>query len=99
QSITTLHSGDLLGLGKTLSYRVQLEVAALQAPSARLASLTLTPEEEGTQLQPIVVTEFPFMISKADAAFARYKETDPAQLNYLSRRHAHFFLKGGALYI
>ena len=48
QAITTLHDGDLLGLGKTLVYRVQFESAAVQAQAqqARLASLTLSPENE-----------------------------------------------------
>jgi len=98
QAITTLHDGDLLGLGKTLSYRVQFEHAGEQAPRARLASLSLQPEG-GAGLQPIVVTEFPFLVSKADDTFARYKDSEPAQVNYLSRRHAHIFLKGGALHI
>jgi pSer/pThr/pTyr-binding forkhead associated (FHA) protein len=97
--ITTLHDGDVLGLGKTLAYRVQFERAALEPPHARLASLILVPENPGAGLQPIVVTEFPFMVSKIDDTFARYKETDPAQVNYLSRRHAHIFLKGGELHI
>jgi pSer/pThr/pTyr-binding forkhead associated (FHA) protein len=99
QAITTLHSGDVLGLGKTLSYRVQLEPAALQPPHARLASMTLAPEDGGAGLQPIVVTEFPFMVSKADDTFARYRDSDPAQVNYLSRRHAHIFAKGGELHV
>jgi hypothetical protein len=75
QAITTLHDGDLLGLGKTLVYRVQFESAGVQAPHARLASLTLSPENEGADLTPIVVTEFPFLVSKADDTFARYKES------------------------
>jgi pSer/pThr/pTyr-binding forkhead associated (FHA) protein len=99
QAITTLHDGDLLGLGKTLSYRVQFESAGVQAPHARLARLTLSPENAGAGLLPIVVTEFPFMVSKADDTFARYKESDPAQVNYLSRRHAHIFLQRGQLHI
>lgn len=95
-AITPLRTGDELGLGRALAYRVQLEEAALaQPPRARLASLTLTPELGELGLQPIVITEFPFMISKVDAAFARYQDTSPAQLNYLSRRHAHIFLKSG----
>ncbi|MDB5918558.1 MAG: hypothetical protein JWR40_2792 [Massilia sp.] len=95
-AITPLRTGDELGLGRALAYRVQLEDAALaQPPRARLASLTLTPEQGELGLQPIVITEFPFMISKVDAAFARYQDTSPAQLNYLSRRHAHIFLKSG----
>ncbi|MET0982887.1 MAG: FHA domain-containing protein [Telluria sp.] len=99
QAITTLHSGDVLGLGKALTYRVHIEHAALAPPHARLASLTLVPEGGGAGLQPIVVTEFPFMVSKADDTFARYRDTEPAQVNYLSRRHAHIFLKGGALHV
>ena len=95
-AITPLRTGDELGLGRALAYRVQLDEGALAPPgSARLASLTLTPERIELGLQPIVITEFPFMISKVDATFARYQDTTPAQVNYLSRRHAHIFLKGG----
>ena len=39
------------------------------------------------------------MISKADAAFARYKDEYPHQVNYLSRRHAHIFLKNGVPFV
>ena len=99
QAITALRDGDLLGLGKTLVYRVQFESAAVEAPHARLASLSLRPENEGAGLLPIVVTEFPFLVSKADDAFARYRQSEPAQVNYLSRRHAHLFLKGGRLHV
>ncbi len=99
QTIIALQDGDLLGLGKTLSYRVQFDSAAVPAPQTRLASLTLIPEHEGAGLLPIVVTEFPFMVSKADPTFARYAESEPAQVNYLSRRHAHIFLRSGRLHI
>lgn len=99
QAIRTLQGGDLLGLGKGLTYRVQLEPAAMPPPHARLSRLIMLPDEGGAGLQPIVVTEFPFMVSKADATFARYKELEPAQVNYLSRRHAHIFLKGGGLHV
>jgi pSer/pThr/pTyr-binding forkhead associated (FHA) protein len=97
--ITALQDGDVLGLGTTLAYRVQFERAALQPAHARLASLVLVPEDAQAGLQPIVVSEFPFMVSKADDTFARYKDAEPLQLNYLSRRHAHIFLKGGDLHI
>jgi pSer/pThr/pTyr-binding forkhead associated (FHA) protein len=99
-AIISLHNGDQLGLGSALAYRVQLEEGALAPPrTARLASLTLTPEHGELGLQPIVVTEFPFMISKADDTFARYQDANPLQVNYLSRRHAHIFLKGGQPFI
>lgn len=99
QGITALQGGDVLGLGKALAYRVQLEHGALPAPHARLSSLVLTPQDGGAGLQPIVVTEFPFMVSKADDTFARYRGAEPAQVNYLSRRHAHIFLRAGTLHV
>ncbi len=99
-AITALKSGDQLGLGGALSYRVQVEQGAQAPPhSAKLASLTLAPEQPGLGLQPIVVTEFPFMVSKADEAFARYRQASPDQVNYLSRRHAHIFLRGGQPFV
>ncbi len=99
QAIRALNEGDVLGLGPTLTYRVQLEQGAVAPNTARLSSLTLTPEPGAADLQPIVITEFPFLISKADDTFARYKDANPQQVNYLSRRHAHIFLKGGQPYV
>jgi pSer/pThr/pTyr-binding forkhead associated (FHA) protein len=99
QSITKLRNGDLLGLGSALSYRVQLEHSEVQPQRSRLASLTLTPEPGDSSLQPIVVTKFPFLVSKSDEKFSRYREIEPQQVNYLSRRHAHIFLKGGQPFI
>jgi pSer/pThr/pTyr-binding forkhead associated (FHA) protein len=98
-AIVPLRDGDVVGLGKALRYRVRLEHGPAPPPRARLASLTLTPKQEGTALQTIVVTEFPFLVSKSEAMFARYRDSEPAQVNYLSRRHAHVFLKGGAPYV
>jgi hypothetical protein len=89
----------VLGLGKTLTFRVGLEQGPAPPPRRRLASMTLTPKQDGTVLQTIVVTEFPFLVSKAEDTFARYRDSEPAQVNYLSRRHAHVFLKGGEPYI
>ncbi|MES2259726.1 MAG: FHA domain-containing protein [Pseudomonadota bacterium] len=100
QAIAELHNGDQVGFGSALTYRVQLEEDT-DAPrhAARLASLTLTPEHEAAQLQSIVVTELPFLVSKADPTFARYQDACPQQLNYLSRRHAHIFIKGNLPFI
>ena len=57
------------------------------------------PQRDDLGLQPIEVQAFPFLISKADEVFARYKDRYPHQVNYISRRHAHIFLKGGELYV
>jgi pSer/pThr/pTyr-binding forkhead associated (FHA) protein len=96
QKTTQLKDGDEVCFGGRLCYQTQLRTrAATQLPPARLLSMTLTPEHADLGLQPIVVTHFPFLISKSDTVFAQYKEAFPHQVNYLSRRHAHVFLKGG----
>lgn len=95
-----LRDGDELGLGGTLGYRVQIVRRSTKPrrPGA-LVSLTLSPERDDLGLQPIVVARFPFLIGKIDEAFARYRDTHPHQVNYLSRRHAHVFLRGGRPFI
>mgnify|MGYP003575229349 FL=1 len=96
QQITRLRNGDEIRFGRSLAYRVQLaERKEARAGAERLASLTLEPEHPGTDLLPIVINRFPFLVGKADAAFARYKTRYPEEVTYLSRRHAHIFLKGG----
>ena len=100
QAIVQLHDGDEVGLAGVLAYRVRLQPAppAAAAPP-RLASLTLEPERADLGLETIVVTRFPFLISKVDDTFARYRDRDPHQVDYLSRRHAHIFLKAGVPYV
>jgi pSer/pThr/pTyr-binding forkhead associated (FHA) protein len=100
QSIVQLRDGDEIGLGRAISYVARL--AAVEngpPPPARLASLALQPLDAGLGLEPIVITRFPFLISKIDDAFARYRDTQPHQVGYLSRRHAHIFLKGGLPFV
>ncbi|WP_019142902.1 FHA domain-containing protein [Noviherbaspirillum massiliense] len=100
QKTVQLHDGDEVCFGGRLLYRVRLGVRTRSPkPAAKLLGLTLQPERGDHGLQAIVVTQFPFLVGKADAAFSRYKEKYPQQVNYLSRRHAHVFLKGGAPYI
>lgn len=102
QKITRLHDGDEICFAGQLCYRVRLRTAdGAVAPSRemKLASLTMTPEHDEFGLQPIVIARFPFLISKTDDTFARYRQAHPHQVNYLSRRHAHIFVKGGAPYI
>ncbi len=100
QAITRLGNGDQIGFGPLLRYRVQFQESTQQpAPAARLVSLTLSPQDATLDLQPIVISRFPFLIGKTDDAFARYKDKYPHQVNYLSRRHAHIFLKGGLPFV
>lgn len=93
-----LADGDEIGFGGVLSYRVRIASRAAAA-RAQGYTLTLTPAAEGSGLEPLVIARFPFLVSKTDAAFARYRAVYPKQLDFLSRRQAHIFLKGGAAHI
>lgn len=95
--IVALHNGDQLCFGRTLSYQVHIQGQG--AAPATLASITLSPQRQDLGLQPIVIEQFPFLIGKANPAFAQYRDAYPQQVNYLSRRHAHIFLKGGLPWI
>lgn len=100
QKITRLHDGDEICFAGRLSYRVRLQQSdGTAVRSARILSLTLTPERGNLGLQPVVISRFPFLISKTDEVFSRYKADHPEQVNYLSRRHAHIFIKAGEPYI
>lgn len=97
-----IRTGDELCFGGELTYRVdfrQRSRPAVADRAALLVGLTLLPERGDLGLQQIEVHSFPFLISKADELFARYKELYPHQVNYISRRHAHMFLKGGDLWV
>lgn len=95
-----LYDRDEVGLGGTLTYRVKIAPRTAKPRRAgALLGLTLTPVRDDLGLQPIVIASFPFLVSKVDEVFARYKEASPHQVNYVSRRHAHIFLKGNAPFV
>ncbi len=99
-TIVRLDHGAEITFGRALTFRLRLGAgAARPAGAARLASLSLRPVDDSLGLQEIVVSQFPFLISKADETFARYKGSHPHQVNYLSRRHAHIFIKGGRPFV
>jgi pSer/pThr/pTyr-binding forkhead associated (FHA) protein len=100
QKPQALRDGDEICFGGALSYQVKLGARAKTPGHApTLVSLTLTPERGDLALQPIVIARFPFLISKTDDTFSRYKTENAQQLSYISRRHAHIFLKGGLPFI
>jgi len=95
-----LRHGDEICLGGALSYRVHVSVRA-GAPerTTTLVGLTLNPERGDLGLQPVVLNRFPFLISKQDEMFSHHKYRYPHQVNYISRRHAHIFVRGGTAFI
>jgi pSer/pThr/pTyr-binding forkhead associated (FHA) protein len=94
-----LSDGDEVCFGGVLSYRVEIAPRTVKPGPSEGFALTLTPESSATGLEAIVVTRFPFLVSKADAAFSRYRDKHARQLGYLSRRQAHIFQKNGDVYI
>ncbi|MFT4067988.1 FHA domain-containing protein [Paraburkholderia sp.] len=102
QTPARVRAGDELCFGGELCYRVNIEPRARIVVSGSASSpprLLLVPQRDDLGLQPVEVQAFPFLVSKADDVFARYKDRYPHQVNYISRRHAHLFLKGDELYV
>lgn len=97
QSPSPLRNGDEVCFGGLLSYRLEITSRTKARPDA--FTLTLSPASPGTGLETLVITRFPFLVSKTEGALSRQVGEHVAQLSYLSRRHAHIFLKGGGAYI
>ncbi|WP_413196283.1 FHA domain-containing protein [Pararobbsia alpina] len=97
-----LRDGDELSLGGALVYRIRLEAhrpSQTKARTVRTVGLALVPERADLGLHELDLSSFPFMISKTDERFARYRKTYPHQVNYISRRHAHIFLNDDTAYV
>lgn len=86
-----------------LCYQVEIlgpaDRGASQHSAAVPATLVLKPENPDAGLEPIVVSKFPFLVNKKSEVFARYAECLPDQLKFVSRRHAHIFVRHERLYI
>jgi pSer/pThr/pTyr-binding forkhead associated (FHA) protein len=93
QSPKPVRDGDEVCFGGVLSYRVEITPRTNASPAA--FTLTLTPASEASGLETLVITRFPFLVSKTEGPLSRLPGPHAAQLGYLSRRHAHVFLKGG----
>jgi len=94
-----VRSGDEIAFGNRLAYRVQFVPRKRRANIAKQVVVTLVPQRDESGLQPIELVQFPFLVSKTDDLFARYREQYPHQVNYVSRRHAHVFVKSGAPFV
>lgn len=98
-----LQRGDEICFTGHLCYQIEILGAvanrAVEAGAAPPVKVILTPEKQREILEPIVVTQFPFLINKTSDVFSRYSETLPKEVSYISRRHAHIFLRGRAVYI
>jgi len=93
-----LRDGDEICFADSLSYRVEITPRGGAESSL---TLTLTPESADLGLDTIAITQFPFLVSKSEPTFSRYKSKSQhaRQLGYLSRRQAYIYQKGGQVYI
>lgn len=96
-----LHEGDEIRFAGVVACRVEFEHCPDDPPldEAQVLVLELTPERTDLGLEPIVVTQFPFLVSKTDDTFARYRDAYPHQVNYVSRRHALLFVERGEVFV
>jgi pSer/pThr/pTyr-binding forkhead associated (FHA) protein len=98
-----LRRGDTICFAGYLCYEAEILGTAarrpVDEPAAPPLRLVLVPEQQEAGLEPVVVTQFPFLVTKASDVFARYRDTFPGELKYISRRHAHIFLREQCPYI
>lgn len=99
QSPCRLRDGDEIGFGGVLSYRVRIGSGASARQGAPVPALQLTPAAADSDLQSIVVTRLPFLVSKNDPAFMSQGQDAARQSTFLSRRHAHIFQKDGRAWV
>ncbi len=85
-----------------LRYRVEhvgaAQASAASAPAAE-AQVILTPAVDDGSIAAIVITQFPFLISRYSDIFAQYQKSMPDQVGVLSRSHAKIFVRNGAIYV
>lgn len=98
-----LKRGDQICFTGSLCYEIEILGAAanrpVDEPAALPVQVVLTPQHQQLGLEPIVITRFPFLVNKASDVFSRYKDALPKEISYISRRHAHLFLKGNDVYV
>ena len=97
-----LATGDDLDFGGKYLFTVVVD----QQPTGDLTimevhspvELCLIPQEDG-DLETLVVTRFPFLISRNDETFQAVKRQHPDEIKQLSRQHALITLEGEQLFI
>lgn len=97
-----LQSGDEISLGGEFSFRVEIENqldAAETVVWLPPTQLLLSPSDGDSGIEAIVVSQFPFHVTRSDEVFGRYKTQYPDDVSQISRRHAVLSLRGDDIYI
>jgi FOG: FHA domain len=96
-----LQHGDEVCFAGTFVYKVKLvdEGEAQASPQTPPLCVILEMHCSGVRTDVIVITHFPFLISRTDVVFSRYKKTFLMEVDRISHRHAYIFLRDGNAYI
>jgi pSer/pThr/pTyr-binding forkhead associated (FHA) protein len=96
-----LLAGDRLSLAGHLDYEVEIRQENGDAPpdATIQPGLTLQPAEDGSPLEALAITRFPYLISKSAPEFPGTTDAGGDRSGYLSRRHAYIFSQGGRIFI
>jgi len=100
-----LQTGDEITLGGDLVFRVNIEQESDDKGDMdptrmpRSVLLVLRPTDAESALETIVISQFPFLVSRTDSVFGRYKSQYPDDVRQISRRHAVISARGENIYI
>lgn len=100
QTPVRLLAGDEIAFAGKLRYQVEIlePEAAVAMPSTAL-NLILTPAKKTKNLEGLTINAFPFLVGKSSSVFNAALPQALENNSYLSRRHAHFFLKNDGVYL
>lgn len=97
----SISNGDLISFSDKLIYNVVVNDQEVPDPTVLIIDpeicLTLLPIDE--VLEPIVISRYPFLVSKTDRVFAKFADKYAQDIRYLSRKHAYFSAKNAEVYI
>lgn len=100
ENAVELHAGDSVNFGGELKFVAEIDdhEDATELLTASL-SLILEPVRPDSGLDTLIVRQFPLLIGKNNEPLAQYEQPFPAELKYLSRRHALIYQNGGRVYL
>ncbi len=97
ETAAALHDGDRLEVGD-LCYEVHVDAEPSRSLE-RGIQLILLPEAHGGSVAPVVITEFPYLVHRDSEMFANAAGAVVEQLDFVSKRHAHFYRSGDRVFL
>jgi len=101
QKPVRVHQGDLLSFAGRFEYEVAFQMPEEDQNQQNKTTyrLMLAPKGKHPHIEPMTITGFPFLIGKSSTFFVASVKHELEHNEYLSRRHAHFFVNKDSLYI